>query len=79
MDDELVEHPMEFGASVCAPVNAFRENGGKVGNRFRRDFAEKTDLDRTQLGAGYLHIQVRHVGHRERLKVLYICITYVLL
>jgi len=70
---------MEFGAGVSAAVNACRQNRDKVGHRFRRDFAEKTDLDRTQLCAGHLHIQVRHIGHRERLEVLYICITYVLL
>lgn len=79
MDDKLVEHPMEFGAGVSAAVNACRQNGDKVGHRFRSDFAEKTDLDRTQFCAGYLHIQVRYVGHRERLKVLYIFITCVLL
>lgn len=69
LDDELVEHPMEFGAGVSAAVDAFGQNGDKVGHRFRRNFAEKTDLDRTQLGAGHLHVQVRHVGHRERLEV----------
>lgn len=70
MDDELVVHPMEFGACVSAALNALRQNGDKVGHSFRRDFAEKTNLDRTQLGAGNLHIQVRHVGHRESLEFL---------
>lgn len=76
LDGKLVEHSMEFGTGVSASVNASRQNGAKVGHRFWRDFAEKTDLDRTQLGAGYLHVQVRHVSHRERLEVLYIFNVY---
>lgn len=72
MDDELVVHPMEFGAGVSAAVDSLRQNGDKVGHRFRSYFTEKTDLDRTQHRAGHLHIQVSHVGHLESLEFLYI-------
>jgi len=61
---------MESGAGVRPAADAFRQNGHEIGHRSRRDFPEKTDLDPAQLVAGYLHVQVRHVGDRERLDVL---------
>jgi hypothetical protein len=69
LNDKLVENPMEFGAGIRTAVDTFGEHGDKVCHRFRHDDAEKTDFDPSQLFAGYLHVQVRHVRHRICLKL----------
>lgn len=58
---------MELGAGVRPAVDAFRQNRREIGHGFRRDLAEKSDLDSAQPVAGHIHVQVRHVGDRERL------------
>lgn len=71
LNDEFVEDPMEFGAGVRAAVDAVRQNRNEIGHRLRCDFSEKTDFDPSQPVASYFHVEVRHVGDRERLNILY--------
>lgn len=62
---------MESGAGVRAAVDAVRQNRNEIGHRFRGDFSKKADFDPAQLVAGHCHVEVRHVGDRERLNTLY--------
>lgn len=72
LNDEFVENSMESGAGVRVTVDAVRQNRNEIGHRFRGDFSKKTDFDPSQPVAGHCHVEVRHVGDRERLNTLYI-------